>query len=71
VTLTRPPWEDGDVEDVAAAEAELDAVEHALERLDDGSYGACEVCGTRLDDAQLAGDPTARHCPAHLPGIPS
>ena len=59
------------MEDLAAAEAELDAVEHALERLDDGSYGSCEVCGTPLDDAQLAGDPTARFCSAHLPGVPA
>jgi RNA polymerase-binding transcription factor DksA len=59
------------MEDLAAAEAELDAVEHALQRLDDGSYGSCEVCGDALDDARLAGDPTARHCAAHLPGVPS
>jgi RNA polymerase-binding transcription factor DksA len=59
------------VEDLAAAEAELDAVEHALQRLDDGSYGSCEVCGSALDDAQLAGDPTARCCSAHLPGVPA
>jgi DnaK suppressor protein len=59
------------VEDLAAAEAELDAVEHALERLDDGSYGSCEVCGDALDDAHLAGDPTARYCAGHLPGVPA
>jgi DnaK suppressor protein len=59
------------VQDLAAAEAELDAVEHALTRLDDGSYGSCEVCGRALDDAQLAGDPTARSCSDHLPGVPS
>ena len=59
------------MEDLAAAEAELDAVEHALKRLDDGSYGSCEVCGSALDDARLAADPTARHCSAHLPGVPS
>lgn len=59
------------MEDLAAAEAELDAVEHALQRLDDGSYGSCEVCGNALDDAQLAGDPTARFCSAHLPGVPA
>ena len=58
------------MEDLAAAEAELDAVEHTLQRLDDGSYGSCEVCGTALDDAQLAGDPTARYCSGHLPGAP-
>ena len=59
------------MEDLGAAEAELDAVEHALERLDDGSYGSCEVCRDALDDARLASDPTARCCAAHLPGVPS
>ena len=59
------------MEDLAAAEAELDAVEHALQRLDDGSYGSCEVCGSALDDAHLAADPTARCCSAHLPGVPA
>ena len=59
------------MEDLAAAEAELDAVEHALRRLDDGSYGSCDVCGSALDDAQLAADPTARHCSGHLPGVPA
>jgi RNA polymerase-binding transcription factor DksA len=58
------------VEDLAAAEAELDAVEHALERLDDGTYGSCEVCRDTLDDARLAADPTARYCSGHLPGVP-
>jgi RNA polymerase-binding transcription factor DksA len=60
-----------DVEDLAAAEAELDLVEHALARLDDGTYGSCEVCGDALDDARLEEDPTARYCASHLPGVPS
>ena len=59
------------MEDLAAAEAELDAVERALERLDDGTYGSCEVCASALDDARLAADPTARCCAAHLPGVPA
>jgi len=50
------------VEDLAAAEAELDAVEHALERLDDGSYGMCEVCGQAIPDARLEAIPSARLC---------
>ena len=47
------------------AEAALVGVEAALARLDDGTYGTCEVCRTRLDDALLAADPLARHCPGH------
>lgn len=46
-------------------EAELDALDQALVRLDDGTYGVCEVCATRIDDDLLAEAPTASRCPAH------
>jgi RNA polymerase-binding transcription factor DksA len=45
--------------------AELDAVDRALRRLDDGSYGACEVCGHPIDDERLAALPAARFCIGH------
>lgn len=51
---------------VERVEAELAAVEAALARLDDGSYGTCEVCGSEVDDTVLAADPTARLCAAHV-----
>jgi DnaK suppressor protein len=40
----------------------LDAVEAALTRLDDGTYRLCSRCGTTMDDARLAADPTATIC---------
>ena len=43
-------------------EAELADVEHAIRRLDDGSYGTCEACGTPIDDARLEAMPAARFC---------
>jgi len=43
-------------------EAELDDVEHALLRLDDGSYGTCEACGRPIDDGRLEAMPAARFC---------
>ncbi len=42
----------------------LDEVEAALTRLDEGTYGACGICGTAIDDASLSTDPTARTCAA-------
>ncbi len=33
----------------------LDDVELALTRLDDGTYGRCEECGSAIDDSRLAG----------------
>lgn len=46
-------------------QAELDAVDRALQRLDEGTYGTCEVCGTAIDDERLAAMPAARFCVGH------
>ena len=51
--------------DLDAVEADLAAVEKALPRLDDGTYGTCSTCGARIDDARLAVDPTATACGDH------
>lgn len=50
-----------------ALERDVADVERALERLADGTYGTCEVCGTRLPPAELEARPAARRCGAHLP----
>jgi len=46
-------------------EAELADVEHALRRLDDGTYGTCEVCGTVIPEERLEAMPAARLCLQH------
>ena len=51
--------------EAARLRAELDAVEVALTRLDDGTYGTCEVCGGSLPDELLARTPQTRLCPDH------
>jgi len=43
----------------------LDDVEHALVRLDEGTYGTCEVCGTVIPTERLEALPTARWCMEH------
>jgi len=45
--------------------AELDDVERALARLDDGTYGTCEACGVALEDSELAVGPQVRTCVQH------
>lgn len=48
-------------------ERELADVEAVLPRLDDGTYGTCEVCGERIPDERLASEPAARTCADHAP----
>ena len=43
-------------------EAELSDIEHALRRLDDGTYGTCEACGKPIDSPRLEAVPAARFC---------
>ena len=46
-------------------EAELADVEHALRRLDEGTYGTCEVCGKTIPDERLEALPATRLCLEH------
>jgi RNA polymerase-binding transcription factor DksA len=45
-------------------EVELADVEHALRRLDEGTYGVCEACGSAIGAERLAAFPAARLCAA-------
>ena len=44
---------------------QLDDVERALAKLDDGTYGTCEVCGEPIGDARLEAMPATRFCIEH------
>jgi RNA polymerase-binding transcription factor DksA len=46
-------------------DAELADVEHALKRLDDGTYGTCEVDGKPIPEERLEAMPAARLCMEH------
>ena len=46
-------------------EGELADVEHAMQRIDDGTYGTCEACGEAIPDARLEALPAARFCVSH------
>jgi DnaK suppressor protein len=43
-------------------EGTLDQIESALERIEDGTYGECEECGTRIPKARLGAIPYATLC---------
>lgn len=44
---------------------DLEAVEDAMRRLNDGTYGRCGQCGRELPEEQLSGDPLAKACAEH------
>ena len=48
---------------LAQLKADLDEVEAAMRRLDQGVYGRCETCGEEIPASQLRTSPTARRCP--------
>lgn len=50
------------LEQADALAAELDDVESALRRMDEGTYGTCEVCGGEISDARLEAMPAMRLC---------
>ena len=45
--------------------SELDEVERALAKLDDGTYGKCETCGEPISEARLEAMPATRFCIQH------
>ena len=38
----------------------------ALESLEDGTYGKCEVCGAEIEMDRLEANPSAKTCKAHM-----
>lgn len=50
---------------VGGFDVEIAEIDAALERVDDGTYGRCEVCGQPLPDERLEVVPAARYCTVH------
>ena len=46
-------------------ERRLADVERALERIDEGTYSECEVCGDEIAEERLDAVPMTRRCRAH------
>lgn len=47
-------------------EARYDLVLAALERIEKGTYGICEVGGERISEERLSADPAATTCTKHM-----
>ena len=44
---------------------QLDDIDRALQRLDAGTYGTCEVCGAAIGEERLEAMPATRWCREH------
>ncbi len=64
--LPSPGMEERYESELARSAAVLDGVDRALERLSEGTYGACESCGEPILPSDLERDPTRRMCEQHL-----
>ncbi len=51
--------------DLDRVETELTGIDQAMTRLDDATFGTCQLCQARLDDELLAADPLASRCADH------
>jgi len=49
---------------LAKVREELDEVEEAMKRVEDGTYGRCAACGSTLRAEELDAYPLARRCRA-------
>jgi RNA polymerase-binding transcription factor DksA len=60
-----------DLQEQEATEANLEkslrAVTSALEKMESGLYGKCNVCGGDIEIERLEANPAAETCKAHLP----
>ena len=51
---------------VAALEVTYRNIERALQKITDETYGACEICGEKIEENRLSLIPEARSCQAHM-----
>ena len=51
---------------VSQLEVQLTDVKNALKKIEEGTYGTCEVCGTEIEEDRLEAIPSAKTCKAHM-----
>lgn len=47
-------------------EIRLSEIKKALQKIEDGTYGICEIAGTPIEEDRLEANPAARTCKAHI-----
>lgn len=51
---------------LSALEIEYRNIKRALQKITDGNYGLCEICGGPIEENRLNFKPTARTCTDHM-----
>lgn len=51
---------------LSALETRYQNIKRALQKIDDGTFGICEVSGEQIEADRLDANPAARTCKAHL-----
>lgn len=44
----------------------LHEIENALKKIEDGTYGNCEVCGNAIEEERLQVNPSSKTCISHM-----
>ncbi len=44
----------------------LDEINNALKKIEDNTYGKCEICGDDIEEDRLEANPAAKTCKKHL-----
>jgi RNA polymerase-binding transcription factor DksA len=53
-------------EELPALQTKWSEIKHALEKIENGKYGFCEVSGEPIEEDRLEANPAARTCKKHL-----
>ncbi len=51
---------------VTTLQARLSDVEKALKKIEEGTYGICEIGGEKIEPERLEANPSAKTCKAHM-----
>ena len=51
---------------VGQLETRLKEVQNALQKIENGNYGKCEVCGENIEQDRLEANPAATTCKTHM-----
>jgi RNA polymerase-binding transcription factor DksA len=58
-------WEER-VATLAALETQWGDINRALRKIENGTYGVCEISGEEIEEERLNANPSARTCKAHM-----